>query len=442
MNKRVRNIIILLVLVVIALIVAKKQGWIGKEDLTEVTVEESFRSEILEIVSASGKIQPELEVKISPEVSGEIIELPIEEGDKVKKGQLLVRINPDIYIAAVNRTDAAVSAARAAVSQNKAQLLEAEKIHKRNESLFKKGAISQQEFDASLRGYQVAKLSVESAEFQLKSSEASLKEARDNLNRTTIYSPADGTVSMLNVEAGERVVGTAQMAGTELLRIADLSQMEVLVEVNENDIVRVEMHDTASIEVDAFLGESFRGVITHIANSANLASTGVDQVTNFEVKIRVLPESYAHLMQNNSDVSPLRPGMTAAVEIETEKRSDILVVPIQCVTLRADTSREKRSARERREAIKEAGNDDEYEVVFAVEDGMTKLKVVKTGIQDDKYIEIIKGLKEGERVVSGPYSKLSKTLGHGERVQVEGEESKHKRGRPSSESEEVEETEE
>jgi HlyD family secretion protein len=435
MNKTVRIIIIVAVLLVIALIVARKKGWIGKEESTEVETERTFRTEIVEIVSASGKIQPELEVKISPEVSGEIIELPIIEGDAVEKGQLLVRINPDIYQAAVSRTEASVNASKAGVAQSKAQLIEFEKIHKRNESLFKKGAISQQEFDASLRGFQVAELTVESAEFQLKSAQANLKEARDNLNRTTIYSPNHGTVSMLNVEQGERVVGTAQMAGTELLRVADLSQMEVLVEVNENDIVRVEMNDTALIEVDAFLGEKFIGVVTQIANSANLSATGVDQVTNFEVKVRILPESYKHLLGKNKSVSPLRPGMTASVEIQTERRRNILVAPIQSVTLRSDTSSAQLSARERRELAKESGKDEEYEVVFVVEDGKTNIRVVKTGIQDDKYIQILRGLKDGDEVVTGPYSAVSKTLRAGEKVQTKENSDSSKRGEENSDTE-------
>jgi HlyD family secretion protein len=240
---------------------------------------------------------------------------------------------------------------------------------------------------------------------------------------------------MLNVEQGERVVGTAQMAGTELLRVADLSQMEVLVEVNENDIVRVEMNDTALIEVDAFLGEKFIGVVTQIANSANLSATGVDQVTNFEVKVRILPESYKHLLGKNKSVSPLRPGMTASVEIQTERRRNILVAPIQSVTLRSDTSSAQLSARERRELAKESGKDEEYEVVFVVEDGKTNIRVVKTGIQDDKYIQILRGLKDGDEVVTGPYSAVSKTLRAGEKVQTKENSDSSKRGEENSDTE-------
>ena len=423
-NKTLRIVLIATVLLIVLLVVAKKSGWIGKESTTEVEVAESFRTDIIEIVTASGKIQPELEVKISPEVSGEIVALDIQEGDAVTEGQLLLRINPDIYEAAVNRTQAAVNSTRSSVAQAKAQFLELEKNHKRNEGLFTKGAISQQEFDASLRAFQVAQLGVESSEFQLKSAQANLKEARDNLNRTTIYSPTSGTVSMLNVEAGERVVGTAQMAGTELLRVADLTQMEVLVEVNENDIVRVALNDTARIEVDAFLGEQFKGVVTQIANSANLMAAGVDQVTNFEVKVRILPESYAHLSPKGSSISPLRPGMTASVEIETDKQAQILVVPIQAVTLRDDTA-SGRSARERRE---EADRADEMEVVFLEKNGIARIQVVETGIQDDKNIHITSGLEDGQTIIIGPYSAVSKTLNSGDAVTAKSAEGSKKEG--------------
>ena len=423
-NKTLRIVLIATALLIVLLVVAKKSGWIGKESTTEVEVAESFRTDIIEIVTASGKIQPELEVKISPEVSGEIVALDIQEGDAVTEGQLLLRINPDIYEAAVNRTQAAVNSTRSSVAQAKAQFLELEKNHKRNEGLFTKGAISQQEFDASLRAFQVAQLGVESSEFQLKSAQANLKEARDNLNRTTIYSPTSGTVSMLNVEAGERVVGTAQMAGTELLRVADLTQMEVLVEVNENDIVRVALNDTARIEVDAFLGEQFKGVVTQIANSANLMAAGVDQVTNFEVKVRILPESYVHLSPKGSSISPLRPGMTASVEIETDKQAQILVVPIQAVTLRDDTA-SGRSARERRE---EADKADEMEVVFLEKNGIARIQVVETGIQDDKNIHITSGLEEGQTIITGPYSAVSKTLNSGDAVNAKSAEGSKKEG--------------
>ncbi len=415
------------VLLIILLFVAKKQGWIGSNNKGEtVTTEKVKRATISELVSASGKIQPELEIKISSEVSGEIIDLAVLEGQTVKKGDLLAKINPDIYIASVNRVDAAVSSSRAALASTEAQLVEVEKIYNRSVDLKKKGAISQQEFDAAQRSLEVTKLSVESARFQLKSSEANAKEARDNLNRTTLFAPTDGTISLLNVEKGERVVGTAQMTGTELMRVSNLQAMEVLVEVNENDIVRVSLGDTATIEVDAFQDQKFKGVVTQIANSAKLMGTSVDQVTNFEVKIRILPSSYTNL-SDETGRSPFRPGMTASVDIQTERKVNILTVPIQAVNLRSDTSNVKLSYRERKErkesrAASDQKENEEYEVVFAVIDGKAKLIVVKTGIQDDQNIELLLGPEEGTEIITGPYSLLSKDLNSGDAVTVKSKE--------------------
>jgi HlyD family secretion protein len=415
------------VLLIILLFVAKKQGWIGSNNKGEtVTTEKVKRATISELVSASGKIQPELEIKISSEVSGEIIDLAVLEGQTVKKGDLLAKINPDIYIASVNRVDAAVSSSRAALASTEAQLVEVEKIYNRSVDLKKKGAISQQEFDAAQRSLEVTKLSVESARFQLKSSEANAKEARDNLNRTTLFAPTDGTISLLNVEKGERVVGTAQMTGTELMRVSNLQAMEVLVEVNENDIVRVSLGDTATIEVDAFQDQKFKGVVTQIANSAKLMGTSVDQVTNFEVKIRILPSSYTNL-SDETGRSPFRPGMTASVDIQTERKVNILTVPIQAVNLRSDTSNVKLSYRERKErkesrAASDQKENEEYEVVFAVIDGKAKLIVVKTGIQDDQNIELLLGPEEGTEIITGPYSLLSKDLNSGDVVTVKSKE--------------------
>ncbi len=411
------------VILIIILFVAKNRGWIGSNNKGEsVTTEKVKRATISELVSASGKIQPELEIKISSEVSGEIIELSVIEGQTVKKGELLAKINPDIYIASVNRVDAAVSSAKAALASTEAQLVEADKIYNRSIELKKKGAISQQEFDAAQRSFEVSKLSVESARFQLKSAEANAKEARDNLNRTSLFAPTDGTISLLNVEKGERVVGTAQMTGTELMRVSNLQAMEVLVEVNENDIVRVSLGDTANIEVDAFQDQKFKGVVTQIANSAKLTGTSVDQVTNFEVKVRILPSSYESL-SDESGRSPFRPGMTASVDIQTERKVNILTVPIQAVNLRTDTSSVKLSYREKKERKESAANsdqqdDEEFEVVFAVIDGKAKLIVVKTGIQDDQNIELLMGPDEGMEIITGPYSLLSKDLVSGDAVLV------------------------
>ncbi|MGB0175685.1 MAG: efflux RND transporter periplasmic adaptor subunit [Owenweeksia sp.] len=416
MNKTLKYVLFIGVPLIILLIIAKSQGWVGTKEGLEVETGKVKTTSILESVVASGKIQPEVEVKISSEVSGEIIQLPVEEGQKVKKGDLLVKINPDIYLAAVNRSQATVNSSRSAVSTAKAQLIEAEKIFNRNQKLYNQKVISDSEFEAIQRAYEVSKLNVESAQYQLQSALATANEARDNLSRTTIYAPQAGTISMLNAEVGERVVGTAQMTGTEIMRIANLENMEVLVEVNENDIIRVSESDTAIIEVDAYLGREFKGVVTEIANSAKIEGFSTDQVTNFEVKVRILKESYQSVVKDSSR-SPFRPGMTASVEIQTERRNGILSVPIESVTTRTDTSTSARSYKIGREDNEDdKDNDEEYEVVFIYKDDKAVLQVVKTGIQDDEFIEITSGLEEGQEVITGPYSTVTKKLVNGERV--------------------------
>lgn len=408
-----------IVLLIIVLVVAKQAGWINKDEGMSVDLGTVERATITETVVASGKIQPEVEVKISAEVSGEIIELPFKEGASVMKGDLLVKINPDLFLAAVNRSNAAVNTSKAALASAKAQFIEAERSFNRNKSLHKDGVISDADFDAIKRAYQVAELGVESAKYQLQSAEATLQEARDNLARTTIYAPMDGTISMLNSEVGERVVGTAQMSGTEILRVANLDLMEVLVEVNENDIIQVELGDTAIIEVDAYLNEEFKGAVTEIANSANLNGTSIDQVTNFEVKVRILKSSYEQLMKDAS-ISPFRPGMTASLDILTDRQSNVIAVPIQAVTTRADTS--DLPAYKRKKAS-EVDDDDIFEIVFVHLDGKAELRVVKTGIQDDENIVILSGLEEGEEIITGPWSAVSKDLRPGSKVKAKDESS-------------------
>ena len=421
MSRTWKIILIVSVVVVVLLIVAKKAGWIGQSsDELLVQTELVKNRTIIETVTASGKIQPETEVKISSEVSGEIITLPIKEGDKVSEGQLLVRINPDLYESAVTRSEAAVNSAKAGKAQAKAQLIEAENIYERQNKLYKDKVISQADYDAAVRMLSVAQASSQAAEFQLKSAEANLDEARKNLKRTTILAPADGTISKLNVELGERVVGTAQMTGTEMLRVANLEMMEVLIEVNENDIVRVSMGDTALVEVDAYLNEKFKGVVTQIANSANTVGASADQVTNFEVKVRLLRSSYEHLMKG--EMNPFRPGMTATVDIQTKKVKDVPTIEIQAVTTRTDTSRTAKSYRMRKAADETEdvdSGDESFEVVFLADGTKAKLQTVKTGVQDDKYIEILSGLKEGDKVISGPYDIVSKKLKNGSIVKIE-----------------------
>ena len=419
MSKTLKIILVAVGILLIILVVAKKQGWIGNSSSQlEVETGEVVARTIIETVTASGKIQPETEVKISSEVSGEIIALPISEGEFVEEGQLLVKINPDLYESAITRATAAVNSAKSALAQTQAQFIEAEKSYNRNKQLYADKVISASDYETSQRMYTVAELSVDAARFQLKSAEANLDEAQKNLKRTTIKAPSDGTISILNVELGERVVGTAQMTGTEMLRVANLEVMEVLVEVNENDIVRVKLSDTATIEVDAYLDEEFLGIVTEIANSANTIGTSADQVTNFDVKIRILKSSYEHLIENGQN--PFRPGMTATVDIKTSKVKNVPSVPIQAVTTRTDTSSSARSYKMKKTESEDEDNatTGEYEVVFGIDGTKTNINVVKTGVQDDEFIQIVEGLKVGDKIVIGPYDVVSKKLKNGSTVKT------------------------
>lgn len=443
---------------IVLLIVAQKAGWIGKKPLTEVEIAAVKRTTIIEKVAASGKIQPEAEVKVSPEVSGEIIELTVQEGDSVVKGQLLVRLRPDLLQAAVDRARAALQQqqaqlmqARARESQANARYMIAKANFERNEKLYAEKVISDLEYQQSKTDYEVAKeeyeaakSSTKAAEYAVASARATLKEAQDNLRRTTIYAPTSGIVSLLNVELGERVVGTAQMAGTELLRIADLNNMEVRVDVNENDIVKVSVGDTATVEIDAFMDveEPILGVVTAIANTANQTATA-DAVTEFEVRIRILPRSIEMLRRHSGKRYPLRPGMTASVEITTNRKENILAVPIAAVTTRlpselkkADTQDKKNQTEDNQDEEKTSNKEEEpLTVVFVYKGGKVEARVVETGISDFDNIEIIKGLKEGEQIVVAPFIAISKQLTDGKEVQLKGEEKgkKSKSGKEQSE---------
>ena len=415
MKLNLKIVIPIAVVLIGALVVAKKKGWIGGGADT-VTVETGYahRRTVVESVTASGKIQPEVEVKMSPEVSGEIIEVNVVDGQQVNEGDVLVKINPDLYESAITRARAAVNSAKAGLAQSSVALDEAKKLWARNKVLFEKGAISEQEYDAAQRAISVTELQEESAKYQLQSAEANLDEAYKNLKRTTIIAPIDGTVTQLDVELGERVVGTATMTGTEMLRIADLNTMEVLVEVNENDIVKITKGDTALIEVDAFLGNSFRGVVSEIANSAKLAlGASPDQVTNFEVKIRMINSSFASL-EPSYGKNPFRPGMTATVEIITNKVRDALVVPIQAVTVRSDTSSNAVSY----ERVLSEDIGESFEVVFTPDGLKAGLLVVESGIQDDEFI-IVSGVEDSTAVITGPYSAVSRNLKRGTRISTD-----------------------
>ena len=433
MSKKSIYILVGVVAVVfIALIGLKKSGKIGNSDDGKIVeVANADEMTIIETVSATGKIQPEIEVKISSEVSGEVIELPIKEGQQVKKGDLLVKINPDIYVSGVNRTVASLSTTKAGLSQADAQVKEAKANYDRNKTLFEKGVISKAEWDRVVSAYEVAVASKQSAYYNVASANATLTEARDNLRRTTIYAPADGTISLLSVELGERVLGTQQMAGTEILRVANLNNMEVEVDVNENDIVKISIGDEAKIEVDAYLKKEFKGVVTSISNSASSALTA-DQVTNFKVKVRILKESYEDLLEGKpANYSPFRPGMTATVDIITKRREKVIGVPISAVVIKEDTTSVKKNVmaeleKEEKEKKGTYKPDQKFECVFVKVGDKAKLRVVKTGIQDDTNIEIISGLKKGEEIITGPYTMVSKDLVSNDKVKTEDKSSSKK----------------
>lgn len=415
------------VLIVVLLIVLSKTGAIGKKDEGK-EVETAIVKEItlVEKVSATGKVQPEVEVKISSEVSGEIIALPVKEGQAVKKGDLLVRVNPDLYQSGVSRSAASMSTAKAGLSQADAQLKEAKANYDRNKRLLDKGVISKSEWDKITSAYEVAQAAKQSAYYNVQSAGATVTEARDNLNRTTIYSPVDGTISKLDAELGERVVGTQQMAGTEILRVANLNNMEVEVDVNENDIVKIEIGDDAEIEVDAYLKRKFKGVVTSISNSANTALTA-DQVTNFKVKVRILKESYEDMTQGKpANYSPFRPGMTATVDIITESKKNILAVPISSVVVKSDTTATKRDVvaelEEKEKEQKDGATAKKFECVYIKVGDKAVLKPITTGIQDDTNIEIVKGLKKGDEVITGPYTLVTKELNPNDKVKVKPKE--------------------
>lgn len=457
MAKRKNNNLLIFGLIAVIAILAIAVGIQSKnkESGIKVTVEDVETRTITEIVAASGKIFPETEVKMSSDVSGEIVDLFVEEGDSVVAGQLLANIDPDAFQSQVERGEASVNSTKAQLANSRAQvenaiaqkeqiiaqLENAKIVFNRNKQLLADGALSEADFQASeanLRGLEAnlkaaeasiksAEQSVQAGEYSVKSSEATLRELKTSLRRTSIYAPTNGIVSMLSVEQGERVVGTIQMTGTEMMRIANLNIMEVRVDVSENDIPRVAIGDEVDIEVDAYIDRVFKGTVTHIANSASNSATAAltsDQVTNFEVRVLINPNSYQDLIAQGNRY-PFRPGMSSTVEIQTESRKDILTVPIQSVVVREkkDLIRKKSSKKKKEEesAPKKKSEDEEelIEVVFVAMEGDTvKIIPVTTGIQDDTYIEITKGLEPGQKVVSGPYSVLSRRLKAGDDINV------------------------
>jgi HlyD family secretion protein len=434
-NKLLFILVGAVVVLVIFAAVGKKAGWIGQQKEIEVELAKVDLETIVEKVSASGTVQPVTEVKLSPDVSGEIIELWIEEGDSVTQGQELLKLRPDNYVSTVermranlNQMKANIADARARKARAQAQLDRASYDFDRSKQLMEENVISEADYQLAEANFKVAKNDVESAEqnelaakYNVQSAEAALREALENLRRTTIYAPVNGTISKLSVEKGERVVGTEMMTGTELLRIADLNEMEVRVDVNENDIIRVSEGDTAVIDVDSYTytGKKFKGLVTSIANTAN-DKVSPDAVTEFEVKIIILNESYRDLQEQGTKY-PFRPGMTASVDIVTEIRSDVLSVPLASVTTRNPESgnneeegEEAENEPERETSITEVEED--VEVVFVNDNGIAKMVQVETGISDYDNIEILNGLEKDQEVVTGPFVVVSKRLEGGEKI--------------------------
>lgn len=405
----------LLVLLVAFILIGKSR----KRGELSVSLGKIQKRTIVSTVSANGKIRPETEVKISADVSGEIIELYVQEGDTVKAGELLLKINPDLYITAKDRAQAGLSGSQsnyktseAQLTQVKARLKEQHIIYLRNQDLFTKKVLSQAEWDAAQTAYQVAKSEVNAAEqrlaaakYSIDNATANLNEAKKALGRTSIYSPSDGVISALNSEKGERVVGTAQMAGTEIMIISNFNNMEVIVEVNENDILFVEKGDTALVEVDAYNNRQFKAVVTEIAKSANNAGIQMsnDQVTNFEVKIRLLKSSYTDLLAKSD--APFLPGMSANVEIQTETKKQVPSLPIEAIGTRIEE-----------DSITDEENVEE--VIFSIQDNKAVKHIIKTGIQDSRFIEIESGIEGLQDVIVGPYDAVSKKLKEGSKVSI------------------------
>lgn len=443
MRKKVLWIIIMVIGLILLIFLLK--GGFSKDNGVKVAVDKVTMRDITELVTASGKVYPEVEVKVSPDISGEIIELYVQEGDSVNKGQILARIYADIYSSSKDRAAAAVSQqqamtenARATIEANKAQVAQTEAAYIRQKKLVEEKVISRSEFEtaesqyrSAVANYNAALQNVQSNVAAVSSAQAGLTEANKNLSRTIILAPMSGVVSLLNVKKGERVVGTAQMAGTEMMRVADISVMEAQVDVGENDITKVHLGDSATVEVDAYNYRKFKGIVTQIANgNANASqttttSTSSTDVTNYKVHIRLIPESYKDLIGRGRKAFPFRPGMSASADIQTRKKSGSVSVPILAVTTR-ESDADKAKAAEKKELDKAKGDEDKssnsndlQEVVFVLQPDNTVKKVkVITGIQDNEFIEVTTGLKIGETVVSAPFNEISKMLKDGTKVNV------------------------
>ena len=420
-------IIGLLLLLVIAVVIAKHSG----DDGTKVAVEKAGPHTITETVTASGKIYPETEVKIAPEVSGEITLITLQEGDSVSKGQVLVKINPNIYNSMVDQASASVEQNRATANNSKEMMAQAESqydlarsTYNRNKTLYEQKVISQLEFEQGEASFKSAKAtldadraSMSAGKYSIQGAQAGLSQAQENLLKTTVIAPTSGILSELNVKKGERVVGTAQMAGTEMLTIADMSRIEVRVDVSETDISKVKIGDTTLIDADAYRNRKFKGIVSKIAVSSNKSTTtaSTDQVTNYTVHILILPSSYADLTASlPKGKFPFKPGMSSSVEIQTNRQGNILSVPVNAVT-----TRDWPDSLKNRDASVSA-NDNIRQVVFVYDSKLhtVALRDVKTGLQDNKYLQVTSGLKEGEEVVTAPYGAIARTLKDKSKVQV------------------------
>jgi HlyD family secretion protein len=418
---------VLIVLSVGAVVISR-----SREKPILITTDKAFRMSITQLVTATGKIQPEVEVKIAPEVSGEIIAIPVKEGQVVRKGDLLMKIKPDSYVAQVESQQAALSGARAASVQHRAELDKASQDYARASRLFEEKLIPESDRKTAQTNFEIAKSALQSSLFEIQRSEGALRQINDALSKTIIFAPADGTISTLPARVGERVVGTSQFAGTEVMRVADLNSMEAVVDVNENDVVNVKVGDTARISVDAYPDRVLKGVVREIASTATTNNAGTqEQVTNFQVKISIPDRSVR-----------LRPGMSTTADVETATVKNVIAVPIQSVTVRTTDSslspeeREKQAAK-REAADKSADNRAEVtnaaqqkqkeraereklqRVVFIKNGDKVRIQKVETGIADNTYIEIKKGLKPGEEIVSGSYTAISRKLKDGARVAIE-----------------------
>lgn len=435
---KLKHILIAVGVIIALLVVAKLTGLIGGEKIEKVTLEKAQQRKVTETVTASGKIQPEAEVKLSSEVSGEVVELLVKEGDIVKKGQLLFKIRPDILKSGYDRASASYNSQKASVGSAQQQLKQSEgsfaneeAIYKRNVELFKKKVISVAEYDAAKAAYTTAKTNLEGAKqsliaarFNLEQSGANVQEASANLAKATTYAPVDGVISKLSVELGDRILGTAQFAGTEIMRISNLNSMEVNVDVNENDINRVSVGDSATIEVDAFADKKFKGIVTEIASSSKdigTTTTTVDQVTNFVVKVRIDADSYVGVKGGAKDLpSPFRPGLSATVDIESSSVNS-LSVPIQSVFTKSNTDKDADAAKANdvnADKQKSKLNDKQIkQYVYTYANGTVKQVEVTTGIQNDQFIQVKSGLKAGTEVVSGPYSAIQNKLKDGMKVE-------------------------